>query len=963
MPSRWGVTRRRLVAAAVLSPALLAIVPASAQVAPGLPTPPPVPVPSGPPVHVPNPIVPPPGQQPGIPAHACTHTPLGPTEIRTVYASLTDSHSSSPLQPASTFAIDPAMPCRIYRTLSDSVQRSDDGGKSWVAAFTDPGLQTTPQRPSVLSPVVPAGGSTIYVYDMQGGNGVYASTDAGQSWGNRDTNLFTPGLQGPTGPTGGITAFAVAPRDPNTLYLVGSANGQTLVYASNDGGASWRLAGQPSIPEVTSIAVEPNNARHVYAAAGGPETTGAAATSGQRQFFESVDGGQNWVARNGPGGMPSPSAVWATDAGGVQRVYVRTALLDKNSGAIAGQEFWRSDNGAQFQYVSTPSNLGTNAELTFNPNRPDDMVIAASAPDGKGLVVFGSLDGFNSTRYNRVFPRGAKVTAVEARADQSGDMFVQDTFGGNDELIEFDVTALATSDSGNQSFQISLKVCSLAPAQGTYKAGSIAFDGVYLDYTQDDLAPGTIFRVNPLDCKLGQPIHMTPAVALYALTFDGEYQFASGHVGALLARGPAAGYAPVYAVDPVDGTTEQAGAIWCGAAHDPTCQQDANVFTFDPYLHQLWAPVNDPDYGMRDSLVSVVPHSTAPLPQHPSCMTTFATSPENRMSSWVAGAQDVLYVQLEDDITVDRVDSKNCRLLDSFTHRHFSEGPADGHEDDQMACDALTFGEGAPRVPPGTGTSALWIRDVVDNTVHAYAIPTGSCPFPTRLAVKAVPPVQVTAGFTVCATLTSVTTDLPLYIPGMPVQFSLAGAPIGTGITKDDGSACVPGTAPAAAGSLPLRADFAGSAAHMASAATATLLVSAPSAGSSTGPCANDCSVSNSGKAPPFPHAPPGPVALQLPVQPLPQVQTQAQAQAQPQAQPQAQSQPATMAQRRTQARVALQGSDGARHEVELQASSTRVALVAQGAGLALFAAGLWARSAQLRRRRPTLARARSNRR
>jgi hypothetical protein len=66
------------------------------------------------------------------------------------------------------------------------------------------------------------------------------------------------------------------------------------------------------------------------------------------------------------------------------------------------------------------------------------------------------------------------------------------------------------------------------------------------------------------------------------------------------------------------------------------------------------------------------------------------------------------------------------------------------------------------------------------------------------------------------------------------------------------------------------------------------------------------------------------------------------------------------MTQRRTQARVALQGSDGARHELELQASGTRIALVAQAAGLAVFAGGLWARSAQLRRRRPTLAGIRS---
>jgi hypothetical protein len=955
------MTRRRLLAAAALTPALLGILPASAQVP--IPTPP-VPLPSGPPAPVPNPVVPQPGP-PANPAHACGHTPLGPTEIRTVYT-LADNHSGSPLQPASTFAVDPGMPCRIYRTLSDGVQRSDDGGKTWVVAFTDPGLQATPRRASVLSPVVPAGGSTIYLYDQQGSNGVYASNDSGYSWATRDNNLITPGLQGPTGPTGGISAFAVAPRDPSALYLVGSANGQTLVYASNDGGSSWRLAGQPAMPAVTSIAVEPHNPRHLYLAAGGAETSAGAATSTQRQFFESGDGGQTWVARPGPANVPSPSAIWTTDGNNGERLYVRTALLSKGpQPAIVGEEFWRSDDdGASWQYIPSPSSLGLNADLAFDPNRPDDMVIAASAPDGHsgmGLLVLGSVDGFHTTRYTRFFGRTPSVTAVQARADQSGDIFVQDTFGGNDELLEFQVPALATPDPGNQSFQTSLRVCPLTPVQGTYKAGSIAFDGVYLDYTQDDLAPGTIFRVSPVDCKAAAPIHVSPAVALYALTFDGEYQFASGHVGAILARGPAAGYAPVYAVDPAGGTTEEVGRIWCSSAPDPTCaQHDPNVFTFDPYLHQLWAPVNDPDLGMRGGRVALVPRSSAPLPQTPSCMSTYSW-PTQDMSSWAAGAQDVLYVQLEDDITVVRVDSKTCRTLDTFTHRQFSEGPTNiAHEDDQMACDALTFGEGGPGVRAGTGTSALWIRDVTDNTVHAYAIPTGSCPFPTRLAVHSVAPVQVTAGYGVCATLTSVTTDLPLYIPGMPVQFSLAGAPVGTGVTGVDGRACVPGTAPAAAGSLPLRADFAGNAAHMASTATGTLLVVGSSQQADPSACQLNCTRQPDAKPAPLPHAPPGPLALNLPVQPLPQAQTQAQTQAQPQAQPQAQAQPSTMTQRRTQARVALQGSDGARHEVELQASGTRIALLAEAAGLALFAGGLWARSVQLRRRRPAVARIRS---
>jgi hypothetical protein len=978
-----GAAPRRLLAAGVLSLSLLAVIPAPV-VGQIIPTPP-VPLPSTPPgPGVPDPLPPAPGNQPGTPAQSCTHAPPGPTEIRTLYAGVPDSHSNSPLQPASTFAIESEMPCRIYRTLADRVQRSDAAGaaNTWVDAFIDPGTRTTPQRPSVLSPVVPAGGHSIYVYDKQGANGVYFSADAGQTWANRNNGLFVAGLQGLSGPTSGISAFAVAPSLPSQLYLVGSANGQTLVYRSSDGGASWNPApGQARIPEVTSLAIDPADPSHLYVAAGGPETATGSQTAPNNTLFESHDSGQNWATVTGAAKHASPSAVWTTRASnGSERVYIRSAFIDQKTGQFGGQDFLRSDDdGSTWHHIGTPATLGLGADLTFNPFAPDQMVIAGPGTDNQGkpvLTILGSVDGFNTVRYQPVFskPNNATVTAVEARADSAGDIFVQSTYSGTDELVEFQIRALDSNGSGSGT-RAEMYSCPLPTINGqTAVAGSITFDGVYLDYTQDEQAPGVIFRIDPYTCRKGGQIPQirldlaytgNVQSALYSLTFDPSYQFGNGHVGAILARGAASGsfhdprvpdgYAAVYAVDAQAQSADIVGAVYCG--HGASCSSSGtNVFAFDPYSQRLWARSGDPiNGGVIGPLTLAAPGSAAPLPAAATCMSTFSV-PGDDMSSWVFGARDIIYVQMEfNNTTVVRVDTANCRVLDSFTHRDFNE--ADPNEDDQMACDALTFGEGSPLVQPGTGTSVLWIRDAVANTVAAYAIPDGNCPFPTRLAVDGTPPAQVTTAVTVCATLTSVTTGLPRTVAGVPLQFTLAGAPIGTGVTKDDGQACAPATAPSHAGAAPITAVFAGTAAHMASSGTGSLLVTAPLVSCVTGcnadtpPCSNCADVTH--HSVPLVHAPPGPLALQAPVQPLPQAQTQ------PQAQPQAQSQPATMTQRRTQARVALQGSDGARHELELQASGTRIALVAQVAGLALFAGGLWARSAQLRRRRPSLAHAR----
>src|SRR5206468_3479505 len=87
------------------------------------------------------------------------------------------------------------------------------------------------------------------------------------------------------GPGGGfITALAVDPQNPNTVYA-GTIGGG--VFKSANGGASWSAANFGlTAADVRALAVDPRNPSTVYAG-----TNGAG-------VFKSTNGGASWSAAN-----------------------------------------------------------------------------------------------------------------------------------------------------------------------------------------------------------------------------------------------------------------------------------------------------------------------------------------------------------------------------------------------------------------------------------------------------------------------------------------------------------------------------------------------------------------------------------------------------------------------------------------------------------------------------------------
>src|SRR3954451_24548596 len=191
-----------------------------------------------------------------------------------------------------TAATDPAVagaawqplgPSNIGGRVLDVVVDPNNADTVFIAAATggvwkstDKGATFTPAWPDNLTQTIgalaiapdgtlyagtgeagPGGGSSTY-----GGDGVYKSTDGGQTWnyiGLADTSR--------------IGRIVVDPKNPDRIYVAGTGplylhGGGRGLYVSDDAGATWRrvLTGDNDTTGAVDVAIDPRDSKVVYAA-------------------------------------------------------------------------------------------------------------------------------------------------------------------------------------------------------------------------------------------------------------------------------------------------------------------------------------------------------------------------------------------------------------------------------------------------------------------------------------------------------------------------------------------------------------------------------------------------------------------------------------------------------------------------------------------------------------------------
>lgn len=201
---------------------------------------------------------------------------------------------------------DPVKPLVFYFGAVDGgVWKTENAGATW-RNVTD-GTSDLASVGAIA--VAPSDPNVLYVgtgeadlrEDLTGGSGMYRTTDGARSW--RHIGLED---------TRHIAAVRVDPHDPNLVYVaaMGHAfgpNPERGVYRSRDGGATWRrvLFLNDSTGAI-DLALDPANPRILYAAMWKFQRFpwGFSAGGGRSGLWKSTDGGDHWTELTHHAGLP-----------------------------------------------------------------------------------------------------------------------------------------------------------------------------------------------------------------------------------------------------------------------------------------------------------------------------------------------------------------------------------------------------------------------------------------------------------------------------------------------------------------------------------------------------------------------------------------------------------------------------------------------------------------------------------
>ena len=275
----------------------------------------------------------------------------------------------------------PGDPSTYYvGAASGGVWKSTDGGQRWAPIFDAQSAQAIGSLALSNSDhrIVWAGTGEAWAIrdsDMMG-NGVYKSTDAGQTW----TNMGLP-------ETGRIGRIVIHPTNPDIVYVcaAGRLTGpqqERGVFKTTDGGKTWQrsLFVDPNTgcSGLSMDASDPNTlvagtwevVMHSYAMLSGGPGSGV---------FITHDGGANWKRIEGHGLPHSP--VGKIDVGiaakNSKRVYALIQTADQGS-------VWRSDDGGENWAVvnwqrALIGRAGYYIRLAVSPTNPDEILVADSS--------------------------------------------------------------------------------------------------------------------------------------------------------------------------------------------------------------------------------------------------------------------------------------------------------------------------------------------------------------------------------------------------------------------------------------------------------------------------------------------------------------------------------------------------------------------------------------------------------
>jgi photosystem II stability/assembly factor-like uncharacterized protein len=286
-----------------------------------------------------------------------------------------------------------------FGAVDGGIWRTDDAGTVWTPIFDaqhSPSIGALAVAPSDPKVIYAGTGESDIRSNLSSGDGVYKSTDGGQTWasvGLRDTRQ--------------ISKIIVDPANANVVYVAAlghayAPNPDRGIYKSTDGGATWtKVLDRGPETGAADLAMAANNPDILFAtmwhAHRPPWSTYAAITGPGSGLFRSTDAGQSW-ARLTADGLPSGDwnrcAVAVSPTG--KRVY---ALVDSKE----NPGLYRSDDGGNSWTLANSDRRLTGrswyfGNLTIDPNNPDiiyvpNVALYRSEDAGKTISIVRGAPG------------------------------------------------------------------------------------------------------------------------------------------------------------------------------------------------------------------------------------------------------------------------------------------------------------------------------------------------------------------------------------------------------------------------------------------------------------------------------------------------------------------------------------------------------------------------------------------
>jgi photosystem II stability/assembly factor-like uncharacterized protein len=271
-----------------------------------------------------------------------------------------------------------------FGAVGGGVWKTTDGGANWNhigdSTFKSSSVGAIAVAPSDPNVIYVGMGEADMRSNISYGDGVYKSTNAGKTW----KHIGLPKADA-------IATIEVHPQDHNLVYVAAignpfAPNKERGVFRSKDGGATWEhILAKNDSTGAYHVRIDPNNPRVLYATLWQAYRNGHSMSSGGKGcgLYKSVDGGDTWVNLNEKPGMPKGllgKIGIAVSPANSNRLY---AMIENAKGGL----YTSYDAGEHWTLVNDNKNLW---------QRPWYYMNLQADPDNENGVIILNVNSFKS---------------------------------------------------------------------------------------------------------------------------------------------------------------------------------------------------------------------------------------------------------------------------------------------------------------------------------------------------------------------------------------------------------------------------------------------------------------------------------------------------------------------------------------------------------------------------------------